>query len=461
MGMPVVFNLGMGVDSAAALVELLENPARRDFDLADLVVVTSQTGDEFRSTGRLVETHLLPLLRAHGVRFVELGRAAATVKAAGTGHNYVVLQDTRSPERLHIEGGYKLSTEMLAAGTMPTTAGDRKCSLKAKGEVIDDWITTELLSHPDAPFRQMIGYESNEADRVKKDAAADAERKAAVLAARAKADAKAAGRVGKKSRKSKATGPKGPAKPTLLGRIGEFPLVAWNWDRKACQDYLMARFGVTWLKSCCVYCPFSKGRPEILARFRESPDEAVLGLWIEYVSMALNPRLKLYGDVKGIKDVLTRDGNAAALALFESRLAATEGDWVVYRVRRLYKNVNQADRHIGVVARGTRAEAEAAVGRLAVERGSVPEEDADGYVRAYLIRRAEKPKPKRTRPGDPPPPKAKYEAVEEMLVAAPRVAVEKAARGWAEEKWAARVPLAMATAGAGDGADEGAESPCF
>ena len=70
MGTPVVFNLGMGVDSVAALVELLENPERRDFDLADLVVVTAQTGDEFKATGRLIETHLFPLLREHKVRFV-------------------------------------------------------------------------------------------------------------------------------------------------------------------------------------------------------------------------------------------------------------------------------------------------------------------------------------------------------------------------------------------------------
>src|SRR5436309_2272082 len=86
----VILNLGMGVESSAILARLLLEPDVRDFDLADLVVVTSQTGDEFPDTGALVETHLLPLMKAHGVRNVQVARAGA-VKVGG--RNVRVLSD--------------------------------------------------------------------------------------------------------------------------------------------------------------------------------------------------------------------------------------------------------------------------------------------------------------------------------------------------------------------------------
>src|SRR5262249_35486196 len=66
--MKVILNLGMGVESSAILARLLLEPDVRDFELADLVVVTAQTGDEFSDTAALVEAHLLPLMRRHGVR---------------------------------------------------------------------------------------------------------------------------------------------------------------------------------------------------------------------------------------------------------------------------------------------------------------------------------------------------------------------------------------------------------
>jgi hypothetical protein len=301
----------------------------------------------------------------------------------------------------------------------PIEAGDRKCSLKAKGEVIDAWIVAELLGGDHTkPFRQMIGFNADETKRADDDRAASVKRKAA---------------------------------GELVGRTGEFPVIAWGWDRAACLAKLRERFGVVWPKSCCVYCPFSKGRPEIVERFRRFPEEASLALWMEYCSMALNPRLKLYGDKKGVKDVLAADGNAAALAIFESRLKASESGWCVYRVRRLYRGLGLADRHIGIVDKGTRAEAEAAVLSMAVERGVVAEEDADGYVRAYLIRRTEPVKPKRPKKGEPKPAKVPYKGVEEMLVAAPREAVEKSARGWKEEVWDTRVSLATSGTAVGCG----------
>lgn len=52
----VVMSYGMGVDSTAILLRWLIEPASRDFDLKDLVVVTAHTGDEFEQTLRDVDT---------------------------------------------------------------------------------------------------------------------------------------------------------------------------------------------------------------------------------------------------------------------------------------------------------------------------------------------------------------------------------------------------------------------
>lgn len=47
---PVVFlSYGLGKHSTAATVELIENPARRDFDLDQLILATAMTGDEWAS----------------------------------------------------------------------------------------------------------------------------------------------------------------------------------------------------------------------------------------------------------------------------------------------------------------------------------------------------------------------------------------------------------------------------
>jgi hypothetical protein len=74
------------------------------------------------------------LLRKHNVRLVEVARKGPTKK-----DGVAVLQDTRQPYRLHLEGAYKLSHENRATGTMPQLGGVRKCSQKAK------WSVSEVL----------------------------------------------------------------------------------------------------------------------------------------------------------------------------------------------------------------------------------------------------------------------------------------------------------------------------
>lgn len=75
-------------------------------DFSNLVVVIAQTGDEWSTTGRLVQHYILPLLRKHNIRLVELARRGPTKKDV-----IAVLQDTRQPYRLHLDGVYKLSRE--------------------------------------------------------------------------------------------------------------------------------------------------------------------------------------------------------------------------------------------------------------------------------------------------------------------------------------------------------------
>ncbi|MBC3842076.1 hypothetical protein GXW82_23405 [Streptacidiphilus sp. 4-A2] len=96
-GMPVALSFGMGIDSAAILTRWLVEPASRSFPLSNLTVVTAMTGDEPDVTRQLMERHLLPLMREHRVRYVQLARAS---QAGG----YVVLDDSRSPKRMIMRG---------------------------------------------------------------------------------------------------------------------------------------------------------------------------------------------------------------------------------------------------------------------------------------------------------------------------------------------------------------------
>ena len=119
----VVLSYGLGADSTAVLLRWLTEPASRDFALDELVVITAMTGDEWAGTGTDVEQHVLPLLRRHGVRYVQVARAQLLTTKAGDG--IVVLDDSRHPERVHLAGAYRLSDELTAAGTIPQSGGDR------------------------------------------------------------------------------------------------------------------------------------------------------------------------------------------------------------------------------------------------------------------------------------------------------------------------------------------------
>ncbi|MDA8289845.1 MAG: hypothetical protein M0014_15615 [Actinomycetota bacterium] len=182
---PVLLNYGLGVDSTAILARWLRDPETRDFPLEDLVVVTAMTGDEWQSTASAVADHILPLLALHHVRYVQLARGSY-YRADGV----VVLDDSREPQRLHIDGAYRLSEELLSNATVPMSAAKmRRCSAKQKGAVID--ASLPLLVPCRAAFRNVVGYALGE------------ERRAC-----------------------------GGQTYDHPGRTSEYPLIAWGWDRE-------------------------------------------------------------------------------------------------------------------------------------------------------------------------------------------------------------------------------------
>ena len=327
---PVVLSYGMGTDSTAILLRWLEDPSSRDFALENLVVITSMVGDEYETTRELVEDHVLPRLRAHGVRFVQVARANG--KGA-----LVVLEDSRQPTALHFRGAFKLSEEMEAGGTIPASGGCRKCSIKAKGEVLDKWMLQEM---GDRPFRHVIGFESEETRRAVRDA---------------------------KITRCQLTPTRAKRTPN---RIPEYPLIDWDWNRVACEDYIESLTGSRWLKSACSYCPFSTGKAEVLERWAAEPEAAVQALLLEHRALALNPRMKLF-KTKAAVERVQETGMVDVYHRFQGALQGAS--WAVYRVTRVFYQTKSgsfgAVRRLQVLATGDRAAMEAELATQAANRG--------------------------------------------------------------------------------------------
>src|SRR4051794_9522454 len=382
--MNVVLSYGLGVDSTALLLRWLEEPTTRDFDLGDLLVVTSMTGDEWPRTGLLVQEHILPRLRAAGVRFAQVARAGAK-QAEGI----VILDDTDAPEQLHLAGAYKLSDELAAAGTIPQTGGNRRCSMKFKGWVID----TYLAEHAPQTTRHAFGFEAGEAGR--------AERCAEHMPGRLVFGFGA----GEAARASRAT------KYDTPHRITEFPLIKWGWDREGCERYIEQVTGVPdWPKSACVYCPFAltsrAGRWRTLRRYDSRPESALETLMLERRALCLNPRGGLIAGER-LADLIAVH-RPAIDAAFKNRLDVTPH--AVYEVRRLWRpradnplKVANANRDLRVLATGTRSECESRI------RNRGPLDRSDGIERVYIVHRGKS-----------------LPAREHFVVAGPAGAVDKA-----------------------------------
>ncbi|MGK5677622.1 hypothetical protein [Actinoplanes sp. URMC 104] len=284
---PVMLSMGMGVDSSALLTRWLLDPASRDFDLDDLVVVTAMTGDEYAATGQLMQEHLLPLMAEHRVRYVQLARAGQSDT-----DRYDVLSDSRRTERMVMRGRWRLADEQFRAGTVPQTAsGRRLCSYRAKGQVLDWWVADEFGG---ADYRHVVGFAAEEVTRAKRDTSY-----------------------------------------TSAARTPWYPLIEWGWDRESCLAYLRDVFAVDWSRSCCGYCPFQAG-PELellCERWRNDPAAAALALRMEFTAVAINPRSLLFRR-RSAREVAIYAGLRTLVEQVDAELAALP--WAVYDVRRGY-----------------------------------------------------------------------------------------------------------------------------
>ncbi|OHU75721.1 hypothetical protein BKG84_27320, partial [Mycobacteroides chelonae] len=326
------------------LLRWLEEPSSRDFDLQELVVVSSMTGHEFDSTRRAVDAHVLPRLRAHSVRFVQIARSQRRTTRAGDG--IVVLDDSREPQFLYADGAYTLGQEMLSAGTIPQRGGMRACSIHSKGDCLDPVIARITQGRP---YRHAIGFEANERARAEKD-----------------------------------------RRYNTAVRTGFYPLQTWGWSREDCQRYVVDLVGVPFPKSACGFCPFAmsseSGRSRQVERYRQEPAMGAEALFLEFVARSLNPAQTLIEN-SSAAEMVAAAGLHEVQEQFEVLLKRT--GWALYEVRRLTRSGRDGKRGITarsvrVAATGTRTEMAAA---LAVQPGRRVE-GADGVVRHILRERS-------------------------------------------------------------------------
>lgn len=295
----VVQTHGMGVDSVAWLTAVLKGhgPVPSDFDPANLIVVTAMTGREYDATRRAMDEHHLPLLQAHGIRYVQIARAGWSESDGIT-----ILSDTGrgDPYRMVMRGQVTLEDWMLRAGTIPQLS-NRNCSYWAKGWPLDYWAATVLKN---APRRHVVGFAQEEAlTRAVKDEGYSRD---------------------------------------VPGKTPWYPLIEWGWDRRKCLSYLWDQYGIEWPRSCCVWCCYQLGDPAGLAnRWRAEPDAARDSVAMEANALALNPRASLFGDRTAdevAREIGLADVADEAVAELASRTHA------LYEVRRIYRR-NGDHRH--------------------------------------------------------------------------------------------------------------------
>ncbi len=366
--MKVILSYGMGVESTAILARWLFEPETRPCELADLVVVTAQTGDEYADTGQDVTEHILPLMRKHGIRYVQLARHGH-LEAAGI----TVLEDSNSPTQVHLNGDYRLSDELRSNGTIPQFGGEHRCSLKFKAFVIETW----LKQHQEGPVRHAFGYNVAEPRRVAKCESATARRVAFGFNCEEQRRIERTTHYDSSSRES------------------FFPLVEWGWRREDCLAYLKEVFGIQWQKSACVECPFNALKTDAVERHRRHPEQVAQAMLLEFLSLALNPRGTLYPKKSLIQITLT-SGDVKAASAFQALLHGSH--WSVYRVRRIYharktdgvpdpKKKGMADRAVERLQTfSTREEANRSLGLLAASLG-LEMESSRGLHYAYRERR--------------------------------------------------------------------------
>lgn len=253
----VIQSHGMGVESQAILERWVAEPESRPFVSWDqLIVISAQVGEEHVvDTIAHCEQRMLPLLREHNVRFVELARRGHLEE-----EGIVVLQDTRQPRRLHPDGVYKLSDELLHSGTVPQFGGEHRCAMKFKAFVIETWLAWEFRGSEDKPVYHVFGYNENEKSRItNSDFHIARHNEERLVDAKGRPPLEIFGfnneEIGRAERSKAYDGP---------NRIGCYPLLEWEWGRRKCVDYIRERSGIDWKKSHCSFC--LSGDTTVIAR---------------------------------------------------------------------------------------------------------------------------------------------------------------------------------------------------
>ncbi len=389
----VILSYGMGVESTAILVRWISEASLRPCPLEQLTVITAQVGDEYRDTGRDVEECVLPLMRREEIRYVQVARRGHLET-----NGITVLDDSRAPTRVFLEGDYKLSDELRRNGTVPQYSGVHRCALKFKAWVIEQWLEMNLRG----PARHAFGYNADETGRIARSEYAFPER----IAFGFNAD---------EQRRIERS-----CEYNNVARQAFYPLLDWKWTRTTCLDYLYSMLRVRWKKSACVYCPFNGLNEDAIQRHGRHPDQVADALALEHVAMALNPRASLYKR-RSLIQITERAGNHAAILEFQNRIRS--GKWSLYRVRRIYSAIATADRAVEQLAvledEGAATEA---LADMAV-RLRRPIDRAEGIPYLWCERRSETNFPTR----------------EEFITIAPAVVETKARHGIEhfDRKWSA------------------------
>ncbi len=385
-----LISYGMGVESTALLLRLLERPNLRDFDLSEMIVISAQIGNEYLDTKRNVETHVLPRLREHRIRYVQVARAGH-LESDGI----VVLSDSREPYECLTTGAYKLSDELERAGSVPQYGGEHKCSLKFKVWPLEFWIKHYLAS----PVRHAFGYNADEIRRVTK--SEDSIRVRVALGYN----------VEELRRADRAAGYDRPQ------RLGWYPLVEWGWTRAMCEDYNRRITGQSFLRSACVFCPFNRLGPEAIERHKAHPAQVADAMLLEFLSLSMNPRGQLYPG-ESLLSVTERSGNQAACDLFTRRLASLR--WALYRIRRIYTSKGKAHREVIRLEEGSASEMARRLREVSRE-AELNLKTMQGVTYAFVHERNQD----------------RYPSAEEFFVTAPALIESKSRYGpeWFERRW--------------------------
>lgn len=241
------------------------------------------------------ETHILPLLRSNRIRLVQVARSGRFEE-----DGIEVLDDSDHPQTLYIGGAYKLSDELLFAGTVPQFAGVHKCALKFKAFVLDEWLSQE---NP-GPYRHAFGFNADETSRVARSEYLTHER----IAFGFNSDEQK--RIDRANIYSSQT------------RTSFYPLGEWRWNRETCSNYLKEVFGVVSRRSACVQCPFVNLTLDAIHRLQDQPNQVARALLIEYTSLCFNHRSSLYKN-RSLMSVLRAHNNTPAIDAFHDLLKRT------------------------------------------------------------------------------------------------------------------------------------------